>query len=251
MKLDNSNKRYSNIIAGILVIVGLSIFMAFFIGFWGNGISEQNGCRDSFEESISGNNKIESIAQTGFWQVDVEKGTMDNVQVSWDSSYDLKICTTMDDIEQWWLEIDVYGGYDPCELCDNYFHIYQEKPDGILIQGIYLIDPLSFHWEEVGTSGPCNAKVTWRLTFGDGDLSTDDVILWKDVDGDLSTDDLIPITCMIFDSNRKPFCTSHCHLDKFVTFDLSTCWQGCPCPTQRFVKILTHKDNTSGVPNSR
>jgi len=252
MKLDNSNKSYSIIIAGILVIVGLSIFMAFFIGFWGNGILEQNECRDSFEESIFGNNKIESIAQTGSWQVDVEKGKMDNVQVSWDGTYDLPICTTATEVmTNWVLTIDVYGGYDPCELCDNYFHIYQEKPDGILLHGIYMIDPIYFKWTSLGVSGtdPCG-PVTWQLTF-EGIPDVGGFAL--DADGDLQIDPEELIDCMIFDSNHKPLECSQgkCHLDKFVTFDLSTCWQGCPCPTQRFVKILTHKDITSGVPNSR
>jgi hypothetical protein len=261
MKLDSSKKGYSNIIAGILVIVVLSIFMVFLIGFWGNGISEQSGHRapmflplcsgDPSEESISGYNKIESIAQCGSWKVDVEKGYMNNVQVSWDGSYDLPICTTPTDVmTDWVLTIDVYGGYDPCTECDNYFHIYQQKNDeGALLHGVYMIDPTYFKWTSLGLTAPCGPE-TWQLTF---ENIPDVGGFALDADGDLQIDPEELIDCMLFDSNHKPFeCKpGKCHLDKFVTFDLCTCWQGCPCPTQKFVKILIHKNYVSGVPNSR
>jgi hypothetical protein len=267
MTLDSSNKRYSNIIAGILVISVLSIFMAFFMGFGDNNIYEQNRVQPEFvaipynsdeytSNCLTGRKRIEPVTQCKTWSVDVKKGSMVIGQAYWDAPYQLPICTYAEEVNKWWMTVLVKGGYHPCTLCNEYIQIYQEDKanPGSYLTDIYYINSADMDW---GTPTPhatlCGVMV-YNLTFT---LSEDPLAapFGKDIDGDITTIDVDwgVAKCMLFHSNHKPFpCTGPTpRLGKMVTLKLCTCWSGCGRPPQNFEVLLVHKIIVSGIPNSR
>jgi len=65
MKIDNSNKRYSTVFAGILVILAISIFLVLFIGCGDNNFYEQDKIRVSFSGICPDSEKQDLIRDLG------------------------------------------------------------------------------------------------------------------------------------------------------------------------------------------
>jgi hypothetical protein len=144
MEIANSNKRYSIIIAGILVIMTVAIFIAFTMGVLGNKIYSVNGVQpigkilDNSGRTISENNlnilkgsdKLVLGSKRGCDIPDMktEPGTID---VSWvlnDPTYQLPLCIDEQaDIDPFDVALDIFleicGGYKPST--DSYVYLDQ------------------------------------------------------------------------------------------------------------------------------
>jgi hypothetical protein len=135
MKIDDSNKRYSMIIVGILLITVLPVFVAFSMGVMGSrvfsdycaqpiggGLPEQSGKTDSENtlNNYQGNDKLVTGSKKGCdfpYDWDTEKGKID-VDIDQDPDYELPLCikstTDLTELNNA-LNITAYvcGGYCP------------------------------------------------------------------------------------------------------------------------------------------
>jgi hypothetical protein len=263
MEIDNSNKNYSRIIAGILVISVLFVLIAAFIGCWGNSIFKQGGVQktsigmhpNAFLDT--GNNNDEPVAQNDihvdFIQDETDQGTitcsaiqMDTSgDTDYDDSYDsvfdqylmpfpiciketvtVSVCGRTCNVLDWYMYVDIVGGYTPDGL--SYIYITQDCKDGNVITGIIKIK-----WVEDTTFIPtcCNEK-RYEAYF------------WIDPVCDTTWDKI----CLC--SNWNP-ATEAYDLNKLVEVDFVFNWKGCNGDDQEFMYILVHKNYFSGVPNSR
>jgi hypothetical protein len=234
MKLDNSNRRYSDIIAWILVVALLSIFMGIFIGCWGNCINEKKGAELAFpfdyEDQIlsfdTGNFHDELAAQTSpIMGVDTQTGSLDYIEASfYNYTDDLIVDMTVfgggqfplcipawDDLlgvgYYFNITVNVTGGYSPVDVgwCD-YIQLKQYKcgPGSELLHTYKIYYDASSAWDliEVGVCWDI-----WRLH----------IVVDQDI---------------CFESNHKWDCTGT--LNKWVTAKLKSSWEGCPLTSQQF-----------------
>ncbi|MFW9951339.1 MAG: hypothetical protein ACFFKA_14565, partial [Candidatus Thorarchaeota archaeon] len=137
MKLDNSNKRYPNFIAGILIISVASIFMACTFGIWDHKvISNENPLPYGIViPAGSGNNLIENnylVIPPGVGFLPAHEKIVkvfDTVDEGWlyfdqsgiPSSFPLTI--TQDILDLWSVTVYSYGGY---EFVSGYVDLYQK-----------------------------------------------------------------------------------------------------------------------------
>jgi hypothetical protein len=261
MKIDSSNKRYSTIFAGILVILVLSILLAFLIGCGDRNIYNQDkiqatskgahfspDCYRSGKDA--GKNKNVPVAQNFDWLgVDTVRGTMDwsvyldGVDITIDSM-DMPLCIIDDptsnllDSTKWYVTVTVTGGYEPKLNYFNYIEFYQKDMGWQTIEIYWDLVP-------VVSSGPCGCTKTYT-----GRMSVFiDEILNVDTDGDQIPDDTDGLDdgpgIIKFDSNKLPICASNIpssgDLGKLIDIYLWTHWKGCNGPDQQFEKILIHK----------
>jgi len=235
MKIVNSNKRYSLIIAGILILSILSIFLAATLDL-GNSSNDKNsylrymGSGDIYVDN--GNNDNVSVAQSqDFDHIDTDTGYIDITDSYLPET--VPLCLDNGAIDDWFIEITTCGGYYIRSDITSYVNVLQKKADDG--SAYASIGTLNINIADITPAdAPCCCKV-YNLTFTVED------------DG-----------CIAVDSNHFPWTginadgwslTKHgCNLNKWVELDVMTYWCGCHCWDQNFEIILTHKGIISGIP---
>ncbi|MFX0003406.1 MAG: hypothetical protein ACFE9J_07975 [Candidatus Hermodarchaeota archaeon] len=252
MKLVNSNKRYSSIIAGILVFVLLSIFMAFLIGCWGNAINEQNGFQTSFNGSFitpdCGDINHEPVPKIREWVgLDTATGslTVDDftfrdgsnaVVVDIDGPApkgEFPLCIGLDQGYYFEIIVDSCGGYHPCMIgdlegdggcCGHYITLWQ---DGCFNQyriSLDINDPNN--WVPTTDPSACECGTVWKGTFAVEVCKVEkktSPCTWEKWD-----------TCIKLFSNHPP-CDMNTYWGKWVNVKINSVWCGCNLPSQCFL----------------
>jgi hypothetical protein len=252
MKLDNSNRSYSKIIAGILIISVLSIFVALVIGYGDKSIYEQDGIQYAYTGIPSNSDKSNlckgageyndvPVAKCSEWlgPFESEKGSITYIlqafnkdSSKWDdieSDYILPLCLkdtadmNTDDLD---MEVAglrvlaiVRGGYTAVE-CTSEIEFKQKKKG----------EPADI----------AKAKIEWGDGTKQGDCSTH-FVGWIDVD--VADTEVIELH-----ATQSP-----CGKDLKKNIYIKVCakWTGCSQVSQQFKQILVHKNCIFGVPNSR
>ncbi|MFX1324967.1 MAG: hypothetical protein ACFE8N_08415, partial [Promethearchaeota archaeon] len=212
MKIDNSNKRYSTIFAGILVILVLSILVAFLIGCGDHNIYNQDKVKIASKKANlspdcyrlgrdGGKSKDVPVAQDFCWlDIDTERGTMewkvvlDGIEWKSDTGYvaeefEIPLCIKdIDDISDanydlldpslWYIEVIVTGGYEPKAPPTYLNRIKFTQKDGL--EG--YVDVI---WDQGQYVGPCCTG--WKYT---GVMS---VVLDTNNDGIVNQADILPL----------------------------------------------------------
>jgi hypothetical protein len=259
MKLDDSNKRYSAIIAGILIISVASIFVANLMGLRGYSIRsssnlqlESAGIPFCDENSKSGviegdsHNRTNDVHIAQWCEVDcidTEPGKIEVHEVYYDN-VPLPLCVTAETVDDWYVIVNVTGGY---EFTDGSIEFYQGKTGAKelvwndCIQGMYLGYDLD------------SMDVTDQ--YKPPDCTEECCCCWKMIKIYVNP------SCnnwACLDSNQMPEICGDCwfevppvDLDKEVMIKIKTEWEGCPSPDQQFEIIYAHKNCVHGIPNSR
>jgi len=248
MKLDNSNRRYSNIIAGILVISVASIFLACAFGVWDHKVISNddplpNGVviSASSENNIMENNHLVIHSGVGFLPVH-EKivkvfDTEDEGWLFFDQSNMpdvFPLTLTQADVDAWDVIVYAYGGY---EFVSGYVDLYQSRSwnkreyVGTLI---YDVETVVFDVDLVDPD--------W--ISGDADYTVDVITLNFTIEaasGEINFDsNHLP---SLYDSGWMRVYDGPCpdDLDKEVIFKEKMIWSGCWSSDQNFRVILAYK----------
>ncbi|MFX0009768.1 MAG: hypothetical protein ACFE9R_05590 [Candidatus Hermodarchaeota archaeon] len=221
MEIEEGNKRYSKIIAGILAFTVLSIFMIILLGVGNQKIQAQvnmlprsAGFQSSVglidEDQNSGGIVLESVAQRGWVDcLDTEQGYIKVIDYNFD--YPLPLHLSEEELADWYVILEVRGGYDPL---DGYIDVYQGKEG---FKGRLLMD-----WDYLGFRPSWYEY--WNVTFKpEGDIFLDSN-QFPVVDHDL------------FFINKEGEIPG-----KDVGFDVWTLWTGCGEDNQNFEIILVQK----------
>lgn len=236
MKIDDSNKKYSYIITGILILTAVvAIFGAFTLGVMGFALFSDKGVhpvntgtpyivRNNYSEQIfspslnSGNDEIVLIPQSDqFGPAYVKPGSI--LLKDFDHLGDLDV--NIEDVSGWSIKAYVTGNYD---LINSTVYLSQfvngiyDNLNGAKLSITWVETDSVSHWPYV-----CEAD-EWTGTFS----------LWPDCDNPI-----LPHSSYTPDGVKID--------DKKVWFDIDTYAEGCVV----FTVILTHKNHISGVPNSR
>ncbi|MFX0005998.1 MAG: hypothetical protein ACFFAV_04625 [Candidatus Hermodarchaeota archaeon] len=247
MKLDYSNKRCSNYIAGILVISVASIFLACALGIWdhkvisnndplpnGGVISVNNG------NNIIENNRFIIPSGVGFLLAHekviqcfdtLDEGWLYFTQTPGVPDY-LPLTLTQSEIDSWGdLIVFSYGGY---EFKDGYINLYQKGEfKGKLLLTEVDVTPVDLTVDLDGPEGPL-AEGTYHV-----DSHTIDVTLDGGQDIYLESNYLPEL----YDSGWMWAydCPPVQDLDKEVKFVEKMTWSGCFKPDQEFRVLLAYK----------
>ncbi|MFX0037241.1 MAG: hypothetical protein ACFE9I_16580 [Candidatus Hermodarchaeota archaeon] len=228
MKIDDSNKTYLIIIAGILTLTVLSIFVIIAKGIGGqlefnlNDSNPNNGIyplnkREKFAEN-NGNIELVTVPEKSmFGPYDTEPGMMEIFgQYLPEDPLPLKI--TNEYLDDYWVAVGTYGGYT---WVSGYIKVMQAKSDENIWHNI--VGYITVTATEI--EGP-HGWTVYNLTFS--------------IDGNH------PI---ILDSNHPPvsplgdfWVEGPEDLDKWVWLKVYTVWEGCPLPEQKFMVILLKKN---------
>jgi hypothetical protein len=286
MKLDSSNKRVSNIIAGILLAFVAFVFIATALGVVGDHLyiqdrmnplkRESNLVDVSSDLSLSediGKNDFVSIAQNfpDVAEYQTEPGYVSNIQDEFVDGFGAEgypafefpifidpSLTTMDTLfESWYKVVEVKGGYKPCDCAFGVqrFNLTQDADkDG--------------NWETVSYTD-ASGKTTWigwgltwipiqqsDINIGSVDLSSyghlgvtlDPQIDWNKECRTYYVAIIDYQTCMNIGKVVASVSPDGDLLGKEIKLSLQTSWTGCPAESQHFVLILVQ---ISRIPNSR
>jgi hypothetical protein len=167
MKIDDSNKRYAVIIAGILLITVIPVFVAFALGVMGGRVFTDNGTQpigggvpvtsgknDSVNklDNHQGNDNLVPGSKSGccISDMDTEKGSID-VEVQQDNDYELPLCideqSDLNGLNKALnITLIVCGGYKP-QCGDSYLWLDQgwfcgeDREGKVYIQWIEIQKP--------------------------------------------------------------------------------------------------------------
>jgi hypothetical protein len=254
MKMDDSNRRYSRIIAGILVLFVSSIFVANLIGFGGYSINSSNALQlqsagiPMFEESNNNlfgvnssrgeNNDVHIAQNCEIAGLDTEAGSIEYEDHYIDDP--IPLCLTPEEVEDWWMVVKVIGGY---ELVSGNLEIWQK--------GSKVYNPCY--------TGPGAMYLGWDLA------TAEDVTDQYSGPGaccciryyNLSLDPYLCNNWGCIESNQYPPECAGCDVippqgcgtipGKDVTLKIWTTWQGCDQECQQFEIIYAHKNYISGI----
>ncbi len=244
MELDDTDNRYSLLIAGILVATIFSIFLVIALGVWGHSIFSGTGIEpvpgglpiSNGGNTVVNNNPTDDIL-SGVEFLPISDGCMD--------------CGL--DTEQGWVYIHDYYVQDPLPLCltgsfgnalvysyggYDFFGgtgmIFQGKSDtplneklvgmfDIVVTGHELVEPGMCPYAD-----PCCMVDQWTVEFVvDGCVQLDSNHVPNIIGDDC---------CQVFDlCDGVPD-----DLDKYVDLGFITCWSGCEKPDQDFQIILAY-----------
>jgi hypothetical protein len=287
MKIDISNKRVSNVIAGILLVFVACVFIATTLGVVGNHLYIQhNFVEDSPVLCHSGD-----IGNTDFVPVDQDclagefntaQGHIYNIQheycdgldadgYGYDEEFIFPLCfedptpaVFGDLFTNWYKLFEVCGGYEP-KACSSWFNVYQYKSTGYSQIGTdseYIGWKLQF--EEI-----TKAEVQFAIDNTGGWYYPDDTTRAPIYVGDISLQGVccctsywvafIDSSCnngACIESNQIPSTIPPCETDptsgeipgKKLTVALNTTWTGCGDDAQDFDLILVQ---ILRIPNSR
>ena len=190
-------------------------------------MSSENS-EDSFSEAVISGSSDVSVPEKGlFGPFDTEVGEMEIIQQVLPVE-PLPLKLTSEYLDDYWILVGTTGGY---EWVDGVIKVMQAKSNDNLwdnIVGYIQIDALEINSPHGWTY--------YNLTFS-----------------------VIGTHPIILDSNHPPDSPlgdfdvwGPANLDKFVHLKISTTWEGCPRPEQKFMVILAHKAMSQNkIPNSR
>jgi hypothetical protein len=232
MKIDDSNKRYSMIIAGILLITVLPIFVAFSMGVMGERVFSDNNSPPiggGIPQSSRKNNSVNTLnnyqesdelvsgSKSGCAISDMytKKGSIDII-IEEDTSYRLPLCIDgPEDLVELNKALNitllVCGGYCPQDE-DSYLDLDQGTFCGTYRGGKILID-----WIGPTKPGPCCCWDEYTAEFVWVPCTSQDICL---VSSQLPDDG----ACW---SKRQPISWGSNGLVKPVDIDLEIYWEGC------------------------
>ncbi|MHA1886357.1 MAG: hypothetical protein ACW96S_14980 [Promethearchaeota archaeon] len=247
MTIDFSKKRYSIILAGILLAFVASIIIVIALGI-GDFKTHSNQEFETFNRGPSLDMSVDMAPSIIYYEEcfkerqlvpgaevafelnhDVEPGWM---EVQYDIPYEFPICITEDYVDQnFGITVWSYGGYHPDDLGGNYMVLYQPKTGkgGIL----------DITWEESLEELPCSTTI-FTASF-----------------------DIVGGGPIILESNHLPQVITNadypflleaeptCNLDKWVHVGVFSSWAGCDDVNQKFKLILVHYHCVLRIPNSR
>jgi hypothetical protein len=249
MKIDDSNKSYSYLIAGILIISVLSIFLAFALGNGSVFNLEQNAVNSTALQKTQDNNLLYtgndicvSIAQKRDWNdLDTAEGHLKILEHNIPDFETQGVPLCIDDalVANWYVLVESKGGYHPV-TCGTRIDIYQEKTyaDGSVVR-----DWLGY------------IKVTWTIEL-DPPCCT---VIYR-ANFDVFSDDASDPDCIHIESNKfpessiiPPWRLEKCvpdtqDLDKWVDIELKSKWAVCGDSSQCFEIILIPKNKFPGSP---
>jgi hypothetical protein len=261
MKLDNSNKRILNIIAGILLVFIALVFIATALGVTGYHLYIQDnvntlnsGSRYNLEDK-----DFVPVAQYdyGIQQYNTVPGSISQVQEDLCATYDFPLCIDPADqyvqdnlLNIWYKVYQVCGGYEPDPCGPQQWNLYQWDKD-------------TNSWVIVGTD---TQYIGWSLTWVEILDTTQNT--WFDPDGAGPHEGfeiqfqaaecccysywvciIDYATCMnkgCIESNRDPY--GNIIPGKHLELDVIHAWTGCGDVSQQFVYILVQ---IFRIPNSR
>ncbi|MFX1349064.1 MAG: hypothetical protein ACFE92_10365 [Promethearchaeota archaeon] len=279
MKIDNSNKRVSNVIAGILLVFVACFFIALALGVIGNHLYIQDRVEVSSDLSLSGD-----IGNKDFVPVPkvfdakayyhTEPGYIENFADGMcDDTFafplfiDPNPADPADNIDiflnNWWAMFEVYGGYMPCDTGSQYFNLYQkDKVSGQWVKiggvdpdtGQYTVIGWSLDWyllemSEITVDGyfdPDNSGPHEPIYVGDLVFNTDCRTYWVAII-DTSCNNVAKVDSCT-EPGGNPFDPCDHIDDKLLKLKLVTTWSGCGSPSQCFMEILVQ---ILRIPNSR
>ncbi len=249
MKIDSSNKSDSLIIAGILVFLITSIFVAFIIRFGDYSLNTEVNTNPEevySERFVFKHNSSEletddvHIAQSCVLEdLDTEPGEITIEDYYYDDP--LPLCVTPEVLSDWFVLVKSVGGYVPTggdiqfwqkgELIWN--DCYGNGHQMYLGYGIDVEDVTDIY----GTA-PCCCARWYNLTI---DTSCEN---WACID----SNQYPPVCegCTITDFEEGMTIPDK-EVDVYIWMD----WEGCPMPSQEFEIIYAHKSYVLGVPNSQ
>jgi hypothetical protein len=258
MKMNNSNKRYSTIFAGILVILAISIFLVLFIRCGDNNFYEQDEIQIRCFESEKyhpkrdfGKNRNVPVAKYESWcGVEAETGSVDFSLIWFDYNDDGF------DVDDYYFNIDD-GSYDmilPNCIIDDLLTNVDVDGDGILDE-----DELS-QWTMTATVTGGYHPLTWG-TYLDIYMKKEvecgqyvetfagRIYIWWELTapcsgnyiGHFMVENAAPTSDVIkLESSRAP---DGMWLGKTYNIEFYSTWAGCGSPDQEFGYILVHKKN--------
>jgi hypothetical protein len=264
MKLDNSNKRISNIIAGILLVFMALVFIATALGVTGFHLYIQ----DKIDPLKSGSqynledNDFVPVAQYdyGLQQYNTVQGSITQVQEDLCVDFDFPLCINpsaqnMESLLNVWYKVyEVCGGYEPDPCGTQQWNLYQWNKE-------------TNSWEIIGDG---STVIGWSLTWveitdtdllqagGSFDPDGDGPHVGFELDPENFVDDcccysywvaIIDTSCAnaaCIDSNRDIY--GNIIPGKVLELDIIHEWTGCGDEDQNFVLILAQ---ISRIPNSR
>ena len=236
MVIDCSNKRRSLIIAGILAITILSVLAVFILGLGVKDTINQDVNDFSFENTTKeekmkpgniGNIDTVLVAHCCDWDdFDTEKGHIKITDGYIDSV--LPLCINDNTID-WWIELEVYGGYT---FVEGVIDFYQK---GQWVGYIEIVLRSSSNIPYM----PCCYQEVVLESYVDCHSFCLDSNQYPDIIND----------CGLCTMNIPEFCTFEGGIPgKDVDLKFNTTWQGCECEDQSFEIILAQKDNISESP---
>jgi hypothetical protein len=262
MNLDNSNKRISNIIAGILVVVVVSVFIAIALGLIGENLYLEDKTSDPLLLWDLGNSDFVPIAQTcpgGEW--DTDAGSIEVVQEDLADLFEFPLCFNPSDpqcevnslLDTWFRVYKVCGGYYPCDCGTQAFDLYQQNKltgelEIVTSPGYYV--GWSLDWHQLTAQEIADGYDGIVFTFD----TIDDCCCTSYWIATINTDCNNP-GCI--DSNQWPDVPDDCTMGptfsaeipgKEIIAELTSTWCGCPVLGQRFVLILVQ---IFRIPDSR
>jgi len=257
MKLDSSNGRYTIIIAGILVISGVMISLAFASESWNRSVFT---CEDTLQNRVSqlnsNGNKVKKDHEfplgVGLLPIADKcvKRNIDTLDEGWIYLYANTIPDSvplyLDDVSTWSVDFVSYGGY---EMTGGIVDIYQNKytdlsryvgsvdmtptPTPVLGSDLATIPGIGI----VGAVDPDAQFVLWTISFA---LSSGPLQFNSNYLPEL----FAPSACTLLSGDDCGVCwpCDPCpddDFDKEVKMKFYFDWEGCPQPDQDFQIILT------------
>ncbi|MFX0002962.1 MAG: hypothetical protein ACFE9J_05710 [Candidatus Hermodarchaeota archaeon] len=243
MKIDNSNKRYLIVIAGILIISLISIFLAYALGDWDHNAFPNNNPPPNGGLLLTNreNNIVENniLTEVGFLPI-AEKAQKSGIDTSSGVIYiadhnipdTLPLCINQIDVDTWYATIYTHGGYT---FEEGKVKVYQGKSDDpwwdkyvgeitILGAGPTAIDvPADLPFDTCGAL----QVMQWDITF---DMVVDPIMLDSNHVPTVYGDGL-------FASCWDPLPQD---LDKYVTLKFYMTWKGCDDEEQEFQIIWAY-----------
>jgi hypothetical protein len=253
MQLDDSNRRYSTIIAGILVIAVVFTFLACACGVWDHKIISNNGIPP--EEIAFSSNRRDNIIEynpgIAFLSISEKcckcRDTEDEGFLYFDQNIPNLMPLVIDatELQGWSTTVYSYGGY---EFVDGYVDIWQ-KGD---LMGTLALDVLEANIQEdiVLAFADIPTEIADYLGLVDGDTLTVDVYTatFSLTDGPIILDSnnvaelLGDGRCRILDDPVPE------HLGKWVKLKEFMTWSGCHQVDQQFQIILAYVCMLPGSP---
>jgi hypothetical protein len=235
MKIDDSNKRYSMIIAGILIVSVASVFLAISLGYGGfkenpnNPFSMEiyaNSGKKTWNDGSPGNNKSVSVAQEcEIIDLDTAQGEIKPNTDYTNIPTTLPLCIDDSVVKDWWIAYLVCGDYDVRKISCRYYGKIELRNDKDGLLGTIYMEGVEV------TDLPC----CWKLV-------------------NFTNFDVDPVNGFEIPSNYKPIVDPACNLYMHKDYDhskglgkevdllIKTWWKGCDQDIQKFRLILAHKN---------
>lgn len=236
MKIDFRNKRYSIILAGILIAFIASITTVIILGLRGFEVHSFYKVESTYMEKPH-DELTQNIIMTSLEECSREHQLVPGAEVAFDIGHDVAagwvnidynvpyefpISITEDYIDlNFDITVSSYGGYTPDTLGINYMVLYQPKTGkgGIL----------DITWDEGVQSLPYS---TMEYSASFDIMGEEPIVLESNHLPDIINGD--PDFTFLLEAEPTP------DLGKWVHVGVFSSWEGCPDPNQKFKLILAH-----------